>query len=54
MDKAELINELIVLNKQLEEVYQYHPSNPNQIDVELQYNTLKGLIEKIETQINNL
>lgn len=54
MEKSELINELIVLNKQLEEVYQYHPDNPNQIDVVLQYNTLKGLIEKIENQINNI
>ena len=32
MDKEELINEMITISKQLEEVWLYHPDNPNSID----------------------
>lgn len=51
--KEDLINDLFWLSKQLEEVWQYHPNNPNKVDVELEYNEIKAEMSQIESQINN-
>ena len=32
--KEELINDLFWLSKQLDDVWQYHPNNPNGVNVE--------------------
>ena len=49
--KISLVNELIFLTKISEELWSYHPENPNKIDVEKQYYTIQGKIEKLQEEI---
>jgi hypothetical protein len=52
--KAELINVLLDYRAQAEEVFKYHPSNPNKIDVETEYTRLMGVCSELEKLIQNL
>ena len=52
--KAELINALIDYRAQAEDVFKYHPSNPNKIDVETEYTRLRGTCGELEKLIQNL
>ncbi len=52
--KIELVNELILLTKVTEELWSYHPENPNKIDVEKQYYTIQGRITKLQDEISKL
>ncbi len=52
--KIELVNELILLTKVTEELWSYHPENPNKIDVEKQYYTVQGRITKLQDEISKL
>ena len=50
--KIEKINEVIFLTKISEELWSYHPDNPNQIDVEDQYSKIQGKITKLQEEIS--
>jgi hypothetical protein len=52
--KAELINALLDYRAQAEEVFKYHPSNPNKIDVEIEYTRLMGVCGELERVIQIL
>jgi hypothetical protein len=52
--KAELINALLDYRAQAEDVFKYHPSNPNKIDVETEYTRLIGTCGELEKLIQNL
>ena len=39
---------------QAEEVFKYHPSNPNKIDIETEYTRLIGTCGELEKLIQNL
>jgi hypothetical protein len=52
--KIEMINEVIFLTKVSEELWSYHPDNPNQIDVEKQYHIIQGKITKLQDEISKL
>lgn len=52
--KAELINALLDYRVQAEDVFKYHPSNPNKIDVEAEYTRLIGTCSELEKLIQNL
>ena len=52
--KIELVNELILLTKVTEELWSYHPENPNKIDVEKQYYTVQGRFTKLQDEISKL
>ena len=39
--KAELINTLIEVEERIDELWEYHPENPNRIDVESEFNDLQ-------------
>lgn len=52
--KAELINALIDYRTQAEDVFKYHPSNPNKIDIEVEYTRLMGICNELEKLIQNL
>ena len=52
--KAELINVLLDYRAQAEEVFKYHPSNPNKIDVETEYTRLTGVCGELERVIQSL
>lgn len=52
--KAELINALIGYRAQVEDVFKYHPSNPNKIDIEIEYTRLMGVCSELERVIQSL
>lgn len=52
--KAELINALLDYRAQAEDVFKYHPSNPNKIDVEVEYTRLIGTCNELEKYIQDL
>lgn len=52
--KEDLINELIHLQTISEELFNYHPDNPNKTDVVTAYNTIQDKIKSIEDSLANL
>ena len=52
--KAELINTLIEIEERIDELWEYHPENPNQIDVESEFNDLQRTAILLQTQIDEL
>jgi hypothetical protein len=52
--KAELINALLHYRAQAEEVFKYHPSNPDKIEVEKEYTRLLGVCGELEKHIQEL
>ena len=52
--KAELINALLDYRAQAEEVFKYHPSNPNKINIEIEYARLIGVCGELEKLIQSL
>ena len=52
--KAELINALLDYRAQAEDIFKYHPSNPNKIDIEAEYIRLVGICGELEKIIQNL
>lgn len=53
-EKAELINTLIELEERIDELWEYHPENPNRIDVESEFNNLQRTVILLQTQIDEL
>jgi|LakMenEpi03Aug12_release.lakeMendotaPanAssembly.Ray.scaffolds.fasta_scaffold3127654_2 hypothetical protein len=52
--KAELINALLDYRAQVEDIFKYHPSNPNKIDIEIEYTRLMGVCGELERVIQSL
>ena len=52
--KSELVNEAIFLSNRLDELWQYHPENPDSVDVLKETLELKEMISKLEDEIKNL
>ncbi len=52
--KSELVNEAIFLSNRLDELWQYHPENPDCVDVLKETLELKEMISKLEDEIKNL
>ena len=52
--RAELINDLIAINTVMEELWNYHPDNPDKKDVITEYNTLQNIQKDIEKEIEEL
>lgn len=51
-EQIDHINELIVLEKQMELLWEYHPDNPNHKNLILEYTELKKLSELVKEKIN--
>jgi len=51
---AELINTLIEIEDRIDELWDYHPENPNRIDVESEFNDLQRTVILIEAQLDEL
>ena len=49
--KTELINDLIATTTVMEEIWSYHPDNPNKKDVVKEFNVLKEIKKNIEEEI---
>ena len=52
--KTEMINEIIFLTKISEELWQYHPNNPDRINVEDEYQKINTKITNLQTEIQKL
>ena len=52
--KANLINDLLAVSTVMEEVWNYHPDNPNQKDVIKEYQTLLQIQKDIEAELKEL
>jgi len=52
--KSELVNEAIFLSNRLDELWQFHPENPDRVDVLKETLELKEMISKLEDEIKNL
>jgi len=52
--KTEMINEIIFLTKISEELWQYHPNNPDRINVEDEYQKVNTKITNLQTEIQKL
>ena len=48
---TELINDLIATTTVMEEIWRYHPDNPNKKDVVKEFNVLKEIKKNIEEEI---
>ncbi len=52
--KANLINDLIAVSTVMDELWNYHPDNPEKKDVIEEFNTLKNIQKDIEKEIAEL
>lgn len=52
--KANLINDLLAVSTVMEEVWNYHPDNPDKKDVIKEYKTLLQIQKDIETELKEL
>ena len=52
--KSQLINEIVDLNHYLNQMYLYHPDNPNGIDVVGESIKIKEIIASLTAQIEEL
>jgi hypothetical protein len=52
--KANLINDLLAVSTVMEEVWNYHPDNPDQKDVIKEYQTLLQIQKDIEAELKEL
>jgi hypothetical protein len=54
IQRAELINDLIAITTVMEDLWRFHPENPNQEDVVADYNHLLKIKGDIELEIDEL
>jgi len=52
--KTELVNDLIATTTVMEELWRYHPENPDKKDVVSEYKVLKNIQKDIEQEIADL
>ena len=52
--KANLINDLLAVSTVMEEIWNYHPDNPDKKDVIKEYQTLLQIQKDIETELKEL
>ena len=55
MDKrSQLVNDIINLSRLIDEMYVYHPDNPDKVDVVEETKKIKQIISDLSTQIDEL
>jgi hypothetical protein len=52
--KSELINDLAATFTVMDEMWRYHPDNPNKKDIVKEYKILKQIVVDIETELEEL
>jgi hypothetical protein len=52
--KVELINDLAATATVMDEIWRYHPDNPNKIDIVKEYKSLHNMQIDIEKEISEL
>ena len=52
--KSELLADLNATVKVMEEIYRYHPNNPNKVDIVKEYTILEKIQSDIEKELSEL
>tara|TARA_B100000282_G_scaffold99521_1_gene70083 strand:+ start:687 stop:887 length:201 start_codon:yes stop_codon:yes gene_type:complete len=52
--KVELINDLAATATVMDELWRYHPDNPNKVNIVKEYDSLKKMQSDIEEEIKDL
>lgn len=52
--KVDLINDLLAVTTVMEELWNYHPDNPNKKDVVHEYKVLEKILKDVEQEIKEL
>jgi len=52
--KAQLIEELLAVKTVMEELWLYHPDNPNNKDITVEYKTLQNIQAEVEKELKKL
>ena len=52
MDKLELIQELMSVELEMENLWKYHPLNPNKIDIVTEYDKLLNMKQLLELDLD--
>jgi hypothetical protein len=52
--RAELVNNIIFLTQRMDEMWAYHPDNPNKIDIVEEYKSMKEQIDEYQNQLDDL
>lgn len=53
-EKADLINRLIEVEEQIQDLWEFHPDNPNVVDVVTKFNDLQREASSIESYLETL
>ena len=54
LEKAQLIDELLFIENEIDILWEYSPDNPNMIDVRASLSKMKDLKDKIEDELVSL
>lgn len=52
--KSQLVNDIINLSRLIDEMYVYHPDNPDKVDVVEETEKIKQIISDLSAQIDEL
>jgi hypothetical protein len=52
--RENLVNDIIILNRIAEDLWQYHPDNKDKIDIVKSYSNIQAKINEKETEIEGL
>ena len=52
--RAELVNNIIFLTQRMDEMWTYHPENPNKLDIVEEYKSMKEQIDEYQSQLDDL
>ena len=53
-EKADLINRLIEIEEQIQDLWEFHPDNPNAVDIVTRFNDLQRDASTIESYLETL
>ena len=53
-EKADLINRLMEIEEQIQDLWEFHPDNPNAIDIVARFNDLQRDASTIESYLETL
>jgi len=53
-EKADLINRLVEVEEQIQDLWEFHPDNPNAVDVVTKFNDLQREAHSIESYLETL
>ena len=53
-DKADLLNQLVTIENEIQELWEYHPENPDVIDVVTRFNDLQKDASTLQNYLQTL